>query len=27
LTGEAPIGGKLPITLPGVADRGAGLIR
>jgi beta-N-acetylhexosaminidase len=27
LAGEAPIGGKLPITLPGVADRGAGLTR
>ena len=27
LTGEAPITGKLPITLPGVAERGAGLSR
>ena len=27
LSGDAPIGGKLPITLPGVADRGAGLTR
>jgi beta-N-acetylhexosaminidase len=27
LVGEAPIGGKLPIGLPGVAERGAGLTR
>ena len=27
LAGESPIGGKLPITLPGVAERGAGLTR
>jgi beta-N-acetylhexosaminidase len=27
LTGEAPIGGKLPIGLPGMAERGAGLTR
>ncbi len=27
LAGEAPISGRLPITLPGVADRGAGLTR
>ena len=27
LTGEAPIGGTLPIGLPGMADRGAGLTR
>jgi hypothetical protein len=27
LAGEAAIGGKLPITLPNVADRGAGLTR
>ena len=27
LAGEAPITGKLPIALPGVADRGAGLQR
>jgi hypothetical protein len=27
LSGEAPITGKLPISLPGVADRGAGLVR
>jgi len=27
LMGEAPIGGKLPISLPGVAERGAGLAR
>jgi hypothetical protein len=27
IAGEAPITGKLPITLPGVADRGAGLTR
>ena len=27
LTGEAPIGGKLPIGLPGMAERGTGLTR
>ena len=27
LAGESPIGGKLPIGLPGVAERGAGLTR
>jgi beta-glucosidase-like glycosyl hydrolase len=27
LAGEAPIGGKLPITLPGVAERGTGVAR
>ncbi len=27
LAGEAPITGKLPIGLPGLADRGAGLVR
>ena len=27
LVGEAPIGGKLPIGLPGMAERGAGLTR
>jgi hypothetical protein len=27
LLGESPIGGKLPIGLPGVAERGAGLTR
>ena len=27
LAGEAPITGKLPISLPGLADRGAGLVR
>jgi beta-N-acetylhexosaminidase len=27
LAGEAPIGGTLPIALPGVAERGAGLMR
>jgi beta-N-acetylhexosaminidase len=27
LAGEAPITGKLPISLPGVAERGAGLER
>ena len=27
LAGEAPIAGKLPIGLPGVAERGAGLTR
>jgi beta-N-acetylhexosaminidase len=27
LFGEAPIGGKLPVTIPGIAARGAGLMR
>ena len=27
LAGEAPIGGKLPISIPGVADRGFGIAR
>ena len=27
LTGESPITGRLPIGLPGVAERGAGLTR
>ena len=27
LAGEAPITGKLPIGLPGIAERGAGLAR
>jgi hypothetical protein len=27
IAGEAPIGGRLPIALPGVADRGFGLTR
>jgi beta-glucosidase-like glycosyl hydrolase len=27
LLGEAPIGGRLPIALPGMADRGAGIVR
>jgi beta-N-acetylhexosaminidase len=27
LAGETPITGKLPITLPGLAERGAGLTR
>jgi hypothetical protein len=27
LAGESPITGKLPITLPGIAERGAGLPR
>jgi hypothetical protein len=27
LAGESPITGKLPITLPGIAERGAGFAR
>jgi beta-N-acetylhexosaminidase len=27
LAGEAPITGKLPITLPGLAERGTGIVR
>lgn len=27
LFGEAPIGGRLPVTIPGVAARGAGIVR
>ena len=27
LAGEAPIGGRLPIALPGLAERGSGLDR
>jgi beta-N-acetylhexosaminidase len=27
IAGEAPIGGRLPIALPGLAERGFGLVR